>query len=80
MNNDLNEEELTEEEMLAEEKRFMNMLDGVGEEYDDLIREQEAEQDRKNTRRAIIMGIMLVVGIAIVAWASLGFYEPWITP
>lgn len=60
-----------------EEQRFNNMLDGIEEEYAEILREQEEEQDKKANRNAIIMAVMIVTAIAIVVWAATGFYEPW---
>jgi uncharacterized membrane protein YcjF (UPF0283 family) len=60
-------------ELNEEEQRFNNMLDGIEEEYDELIRVNDEEQSRKDTRRAIIMAVMIVIGIAIVVWAVMGF-------
>ena len=64
---------MNDDELNAEEQRFNNMLDGIEEEYDEIIRKHDEEQSKKDNRRTIIMAGMVVVAIAIVAWAAMGF-------
>jgi hypothetical protein len=64
--NDMDDFELNEEE-----QRFNNMLDGIEEEYDEIIRMEDEEHQRDMNRSLIYMGIGIVVIITLI-WA--GFY------
>jgi len=63
--------DLTDKEMTEAEQRFENMLDGVEEEYDELIRQEEDRVLKDSVRSLIYMGIG-VTGIVILL--TIGFY------
>ena len=62
---------MNDDELNEEEQRFNNLLDGIGEEYDDLIREDEERFQKETTRSTIIMFVWLA---AIIALVVAGFY------
>ncbi len=64
-------DEMTDDEMTEEEQRFNNMLDGLEEEYDDLLGDDYKRLSNEMSRNAIYCVVGLV-GIIVLVWA--GFY------
>ncbi len=66
-------------ELNEEEQRFNDMLDGLVEEYDEIIADEKEEQRKDWVSNGIFMVVLIAIIIGMV-WAGF-YYELWgVTP